>query len=81
MKLVETVLQKLLVAQSYVKYSKFHQPKLDYLGYWDSHEGVEIEPEKVQAHLKAVSWPSRTFIDNSFPLYSDCSAINQLVKN
>lgn len=59
-KLVETVLQKLLAAQFFVKLSKykFHQPKLDYPGCQISHKGVEMDllghyqsPAQSAAHL------------------------------
>lgn len=54
MKLVKTVLEKLLAAQLYVKLSKceFHKTKLDYLGYHISHEGVKMDPEKVETVLE-----------------------------
>lgn len=48
-KLVLAVLGKLCVVQLYAKLSKckFHKTKLDYLGYQISHEGVEMDLEKV----------------------------------
>lgn len=54
LKLVGAVLEKLRAAQLYEKLSKckFHKTKLDYLGYWISHEGVVIDPEKVHTVLK-----------------------------
>lgn len=51
MKLVRAVLKKLRDAQLYAKLSKceFHHSKIDYLGCCISHEGIEMDPEKVQA--------------------------------
>lgn len=52
--LVRAVLKKLRAAQLYAKLSKceFHQSKIDYLGYCISHEGIEVNPEKVNAMLE-----------------------------
>lgn len=48
-KLFRAFLKKLHAAKFYAKLSKceFHQDKIDYLGYQISHEGIEMDPEKV----------------------------------
>lgn len=53
-KLVRVVLKKLHTAKLYDKLSKckFHQDKINYLGYRISHKGIEMDPEKVRAVLK-----------------------------
>lgn len=53
-KLVQVVLKKLHKAQLYANLSKheFHKTKLDYLGYWLSQEGVEMDPENICAILE-----------------------------
>lgn len=49
--LVQAVLNKPCATNLYAKLSKckLHKEKIDYLGYHISHEGVEMDPEKVQA--------------------------------
>ncbi|XP_070790259.1 vomeronasal type-2 receptor 116-like [Pituophis catenifer annectens] len=52
--LVRKVLEKLLKANLYVKLSKckFHQSRLDYLGYQVSNEGIEMDLAKLHHFLK-----------------------------
>lgn len=52
-KLVHAVLKKLRSIELYTKLSKceFHQDEIDYLGYCISHDGIEMDPEKVQVVL------------------------------
>lgn len=52
-KLVRAVLKKLKAAKLYAKLSKceFHQSKIDYLGYRILHDGIEMDPQKVQTVL------------------------------
>lgn len=78
-KLVRGVLKKLWAAKLYAKLPrcKFHQSKIDYLGYYISHEGIEMDPQMVQAVLEwtpptpgsnyKASWHLWTFTTNSFP--------------
>lgn len=53
-KLVRVGLKKLRAAQLCAKLSKceFHQSKIQYLGYHISHEGIEMDPEKVKVVLE-----------------------------
>lgn len=53
-KLVRVVLKKLRAAEQYAKLPKceFHQEKVNYFGYWISHGGLEVDPEKVRAILE-----------------------------
>lgn len=50
-KMIQVVLNKLGTAKLYANLSKckFHKDKIDYLGYWISFEGMEIDPGKMQA--------------------------------
>lgn len=66
-KLGWAVLQKLRAAKLYAKLSKyeFPQEKIDYLGYRISHEGIEMDTQKVKA---VIDWePPQTRKQLQFP--------------
>lgn len=50
---VQQVLQKLLNTHLYIKLSKceFHKSTLDYLRFWISPKGIEMDPTKVKVVL------------------------------
>lgn len=60
----ETSGTKPCATQLYAKLSKceFHKKKTDYLGYHISHEGFEIDPEKVHAVLECTQKQLQNFL-------------------